>query len=134
VSVAASIPDSHREILEAPGVGVLTTLGRDGAPQSTAVWYLLDGDAVVTSLDIERQKSKNLERDPRFSLLVPQADNPYRTIELRGRATLEVDDGRRTFEQIVRHYGMDPATFPDDKSRDRVKMTLVPDRVLTFGG
>jgi hypothetical protein len=28
---------------------------------------------------------------------------------------------------------MDPATFPDDKSRERVKVTLVADRVLTFG-
>jgi len=44
--MAATIPSSHRDLAEATGVGVLSTVGTDGVPQSTAVWYKLEGDVI----------------------------------------------------------------------------------------
>lgn len=132
--MTAEIPSSHRPILEAPGHAVLTTIGPDGAPQSTAVWYLLDGDAVHTSLLATRQKVRNLRRNPKCSLFVFAPDNPRTTIELRGEATLELEIDRAMAHRIIRHYGRDPAAFPDDLSVDRYVFTLRPSRVVTFGG
>jgi hypothetical protein len=36
------VPESHTDLLTQPLVGVVTTIGADGLPQSTALWYLLD--------------------------------------------------------------------------------------------
>ena len=127
------IPASHRPILEAPGVGVLTTNGADGFPQSTAVWYLLDGDLICTSLLETRQKVRNLRRDPHATLLVFEDGNPFKTIELRCRATLEPDTGREFMGRILRHYGQDPETFPDDRTVERVRVTLTPAHVVAWG-
>jgi PPOX class probable F420-dependent enzyme len=129
----AAIPSSHRSILEAPGVGVLTTIGKDGYPQSTAVWWLLDGEVLRTSLLETRQKVRNLRRTPRATLLVFEQGNPFKTIELRCDAALEPDVGRQLMAQVVRHYGQDPETFPDDKTVDRVRVTLTPAHVVTMG-
>jgi PPOX class probable F420-dependent enzyme len=132
-TMAAEIPASHRSILEAPGVAVLSTVGRDGTPQSSALWYLLDGDVVRTSLAETRQKVKNLRRNPRFSLLAWEVGNPYKTVELRGEASLEIDSDRELFIRELRHYGQDPETFPDDRSTDRIKITFDADHVVTWG-
>jgi PPOX class probable F420-dependent enzyme len=129
----AAIPESHRSILEAAGVAVLGTLGRDGAPQSSAIWYFLDGEEVRASLAETRQKVRNLRRNPRFSLLAWEVGNPYKTIELRGRARLEIDVDRELLTRILGHYGQDPATFPDDRSIDRYAVTFEPERVNTWG-
>ena len=43
---AAIIPESHRDLLAAP-VGVLSTIGPDGFPQATAIWFLAEEDGSV---------------------------------------------------------------------------------------
>jgi PPOX class probable F420-dependent enzyme len=53
---------------------LLTTLRRDGRPQQSVVFYLLDGDRFTISLTATRAKTKNLRRDPRAALYVPGDD------------------------------------------------------------
>ena len=132
MSSPAPIPDTHRDLAEAPGVAILTTLGADGYPQTTALWYLLDGDVVRTSLHRTRQKYRNLERHPQATLFLLDSANPYRTLEIRGDVTLD-DDGDKTFlARILDHYGQDPDTFPAPTD-NRVVVTLTPHHVVTYG-
>jgi PPOX class probable F420-dependent enzyme len=131
--VPVEIPKSHRDLLETPGVGTVIPVGADGFPQSTAGWYLLDGEVVRTSLLSTRQKVRNLRRHPKATLFLLDPGNPYRTLELRCEATLADDPEREMFARIVRHYGQDPDTFPDDKTVNRVALTLMPVHVVTFG-
>ena len=57
------------------------TIGRDGAPHVMPLWYLLrDGDIWVWTYAAS-QKVRNLERDPRATLMVESGD---RYEELRG--------------------------------------------------
>ena len=128
----ATIPDSHRDLLEAPGVAVLSTLGADGRPQSTAVWYLLDGDVVRASLVTTRQKYRNMARHPHATLFVLDPANPYRSIEVRADVTIEDDPDLALLERVVTHYGSDLATFPGEKE-GRVVVTLTPRRVVANG-
>jgi PPOX class probable F420-dependent enzyme len=125
----AAIPDSHRDLLAAPNIGVLSTVGAGGVPQSTAVWYLLDGDVVRLSLVTGRQKSKNMARHPLASLLVVDPANPYRTVEVRADVTFEDDPEASFLDRVVRHYGQDPATFPGERD-NRVITTLTPRHVV----
>ena len=53
---------------------LLTTLRKDGRPQQSVIFYLLDGDRFTISLTADRAKTKNLRRDPRAALFVPSDD------------------------------------------------------------
>ena len=63
-----AIPDSHRDLLSAQ-VGTLGTIGPDGRPQLSEVWFLAEGDSVSISLNTSRQKTKNLRANPAVSFL-----------------------------------------------------------------
>jgi len=50
-----SFPDSHRDLLDAD-VATLATIGADGLPQLSEVWFLAGDDVVRLSLNASRQK------------------------------------------------------------------------------
>jgi PPOX class probable F420-dependent enzyme len=128
-----AIPESHRALLDAP-VGVLATVGPDGFPQATAVWFLYDeGEGAVRfSLNTARQKTKNLRARPEASFLVIDPANPYRTIELRGRAELRPDDDYAVADEVGRKYGADLRAM-DGPGGQRVAVMLRPTKVNTYG-
>ena len=128
----ATIPDSHRDLLAAPGVASLSTIGPSGRPQVTAIWYLLDGDVVRTSLTKARQKYANLVATPKATLFVIDPTNPYRTIEVRADVTLEDDPDLAFMGRLVGHYGTDLESIRAPKD-NRVVVTLTPARVVTNG-
>ncbi|MCU1344744.1 MAG: class F420-dependent enzyme [Acidimicrobiia bacterium] len=131
--MTTEIPASHRSILEQRTVGVLSTIGPDGRPQSTAIWFMLEGDVIRTSLLETRQKVKNLRGNGVATLFVFEPGSQHKTVEVRGDVTLEPDEDRVFTHKVIRAYGMDPATFPDDVSVGRVVLTLTPAHVVTFG-
>jgi PPOX class probable F420-dependent enzyme len=59
-----------RAFLEEPRYAVLATLYPNGAPHLTEIWYELRGDDIIFNTTEERTKKRNLEADPRASLLV----------------------------------------------------------------
>jgi PPOX class probable F420-dependent enzyme len=128
----SSIPESHLDLITSPGLGALSTVGADGLPQVTALWYLLDGDVVRTSLQTSRQKYKNIVAHPKATLFIIDPENGYRTLEIRSEAILEEDPELELFSRIVRHYGADPDNFPAPRE-GRVVLTLRPVRVVTNG-
>ncbi len=86
------VPDSHKDLLES-SVASLATIGPDGRPQLTEVWFLHDNDEVAISLNSSRQKTKNLIARPQCSLLILDLAVPERYLELRGDAVVTPDDG-----------------------------------------
>jgi PPOX class probable F420-dependent enzyme len=74
-------PDEQRELLESERVVVVSSLGSRGWPHSMPLWYVLrDGEVWIWTY-AKSQKVRNLERDPRATLLV-QTGHEY--TELRG--------------------------------------------------
>src|SRR5262245_17466391 len=106
--VPPPVPPSHRALLDAP-VGVLATIGPDGLPQVTALWFLYDeaAGAVRFSLNTTRQKTRKLRARPEASFLVIDPATPYRTLEIRGRAQLQPDDDYTFADQVGKKYGAD---------------------------
>jgi len=123
----ASIPASHQDLLQTQ-VATLGTVGRDGRPQLTAVWFLATGDEVAISLNSSRQKTKNLLSNPHCSLLILDFANPYRYLELRGDAEIVPDDDYSFADQVGAKYSSDLRVHdgPGDK---RVKVIIRPARV-----
>ena len=130
----AAVPESHRGLLEAP-VGALATVGADRFPQVTAVWFVWDEEEGVVrfSLNTARQKVRNLRARPEASFLILDPASPYKTVELRGRVEMEPDDDYAFASQVAKKYGGADLKAMDGPGQTRVKVTLRPTKVNTWG-
>jgi PPOX class probable F420-dependent enzyme len=127
------IPESHADFFTRPNTAVLTTVGKDGLPQSTAVWYVVDDDgALKTSILTSRQKYKNLARHPKASLFVLDPTNPYRGVEVRATVELTPDPDKTLLPKFAAHYGV-PVEALEQSGDDRAIATLSPVRVIVNG-
>jgi PPOX class probable F420-dependent enzyme len=122
-----AIPDSHRDLLDGQ-VATLATVGPDGRPQLSEVWFLAEGDTVSVSLNDTRQKTKNLAANPAATLFVLDLANPYRYLELRGDAEVTPDDDYVFADQVGAKYQSDLRQH-DGPGAARVKVTIRPVRV-----
>lgn len=127
-----TIPESHRDLAETPLVASLSTVGADGTPQVTAIWFVAGGDTVQISLLQTRQKYRNVAARPQATLFVIDPKNPFRTLEIRGTVTIDEDSDLALFERVFRHYGQDPATS-GAPTEGRVAVTLSPTHVVAQG-
>jgi PPOX class probable F420-dependent enzyme len=120
------IPDSHMDLLQS-SVASLATIGPDGRPQLTEVWFLYEDGSVALSLNSSRQKTKNLITRPQCSLLILDLAVPQRYLEIRGDAEVTPDDG--SFAQRVgTKYEVDLRAY-DKPSDERVVVRIVPERI-----
>jgi PPOX class probable F420-dependent enzyme len=127
-----AIPESHRDLLTAD-VGVLATIGLDGFPQVTATWFLFDDGMLKLSLNTTRQKVKNLRAHPQCTFFILDPANPYRTLEMRGRAELSDDASYAFADKLGRKYGGANLRDNDRPGETRVVVSLTPTRVNTWG-
>jgi len=125
-----TIPDSHRDLLDAQ-VAVLGTIGSSGRPQLSGIWFLAEDDTVKLSLNTARQKLKNLQANPKCSLII-FGDPPYRYIELRGDAEITPDDDYSFADKVGAKYGADLRTR-DQPGDTRVVVTIHPSRIVAWG-
>jgi len=128
VTTTLTIPESHRDLLDT-STAVLGTVGPDGRPQLSAVWFVADGDDLKVSLNTTRQKTKNLRANPAVNLFVLDPQNPQRYLEVRGDADV-ADDPDRAFAAgpVSEKYGVDVRTF-DGPGAERVVVTVRPTRI-----
>jgi PPOX class probable F420-dependent enzyme len=105
------IPQSHADLLTRPICGVLTTMGRDGQPQSSLVWVDHDRECALVNTTLERQKGRNLLLDPRVSLLVVDPDDTSRFIQIRGDAELVTDGAIEHLDELTRRYTRHPRFY-----------------------
>lgn len=73
--------------------GKLATVRADGRPHITPVWFVIDpatGD-ILFNTGADSVKGKNLQRDPRVSLLVDEEAPPYAFVQIEGSAALSSD-------------------------------------------
>ena len=128
----SEFPESFRELLQSPGVCVLSTVEPNGGPQRSAIWYLLDDDGKLkTSLNSARRKLQNMLRDNKISVLFIDPANPYRTLEVRGTADVRVDEDGSFRDKVGAKYGADLSEH--DKPGDvRYVVTVQPSRVRVW--
>jgi len=126
-----TIPASHQDLLGAQ-VATLATLGGDGGPQLSEVWFLAEDGTVRMSLSTTRQKVRNLQRRPTCSLLILDLANPYRYLEIRGDAEIEPDPDYAFAGKLGAKYQSDLRDM-DEPGESRVVVTLRPHRVRAWG-
>ena len=122
-----SIPDSHQDLLDAE-VASLATIGPDGHPQLSEVWFLAEGETVRISLNTSRQKTRNLLENPACALLILDLAQPYRYLEIRGDALIADDDDYTFADTLGAKYHSDLRAH-DQPGQSRVVVTIQPTRV-----
>src|SRR5258708_14649212 len=65
-----TLSEKARAFLQERRFAVLATINRNGTPQLTPMWYLLEGDTIVMNTKAGRTKERNMRRDPRISVCV----------------------------------------------------------------
>ena len=125
--MSTTIPDDYRDLLSAD-VATLSTIGPDGRPQLSEVWFLAEGDTVSISLNSSRQKMKNLLANPAVSLLILDLAMPYRYLELRGDAEISPDPDYVFADKVGAKYGADLRVH-DQPGQTRYVVTIRPARV-----
>jgi PPOX class probable F420-dependent enzyme len=133
--MAATIGAREREILEAPNFAHVATLRADGSPHGVLVWVDVEGDRVVLNSSEGRDWPENLKRDPRVSLTVPNSENPYETVVIRGRVAEATHEGAdEHIDKMAKKYlGQDEYPYRQP-GEQRVKIVVEPERVQVQGG
>ena len=126
--MSTEFPPQFHDLLEAQ-FATLATLGKDGGPQLTEVWFLFEDGKVKISLNDSRLKTKNLRARPKCSLFILDLANPFRYVDVRGTARFEDDDDYAFAERVGAKYGADLRAHdgPDDR---RVVVTIEPTNVF----
>ncbi|MBZ0308515.1 MAG: PPOX class F420-dependent oxidoreductase [Anaerolineae bacterium] len=87
------IPESHRELVEAPVFVVLTTILPSGKPHSSVVWRDYDGEYIRVNTTTGRLKYKNMRQNPYVNIVAVHPDNPYYWMEIRGEVVEMTEEG-----------------------------------------
>lgn len=92
------------EFLKGLHFGKLATLMKDGRPQLTPIWYMVEDGRVFVNTTPERVKYRNVKRDPRVNFLV---DDGYPYVSIWGKARIATErDAQKDIEALaVRYHG-----------------------------
>jgi PPOX class probable F420-dependent enzyme len=124
--VPIPIPDSVRELLDAPNYVHLSTLRADGSPRNWVVWVGLEDDLILICTSETVWKAKDMRRDPRVGLSVSDLNNPYRMATLQGRVVeIRPDEGCGYMDPIS--YKYTGAPFPS-RGSDRVCFAIAVEK------
>lgn len=131
MTTSVPLTATARNLVDGVNFATIATLNPGGSPQNSVVWVARDGDAVLFSTTTGRRKARNLARDPRVSLSIHAADDPYNYVEIRGIAEVTMDEDR-TFQREISHkyIGQDPPPEPSDTVR--VIVRVIPLKVIDF--
>lgn len=123
----------------------VASLGPDGAPHLTTLFYIVRDRRIAFWTYARSQKIRNLERDPRVSALVEGGDDYFelRGVSITGRAEIIRDyDGIYSIgsEVATRMIGADSFDSLGDFGREtvekqagkRVAVVIHPDHVATW--
>jgi PPOX class probable F420-dependent enzyme len=118
---------SHRDLLDGQ-FATLATVGPDGRPQLSEVWFLAEDDTIRISLNTSRQKTKNLLANPVATVFLLDLADPYRYLEIRGDAELSPDDDYAFADRVGAKYKANIHDH-DRPGERRVLVTVRPVRI-----
>jgi PPOX class probable F420-dependent enzyme len=118
-----------RELLEQPNYAVVSTLNEDGSILSTIVWVDTEDGKVAINSAVGRRWPTNLERDPRATILVQEAGNPYNYVEIRGEAQGTTEGADEHIDRLAKKF-IDQDEYPyRQPGEQRIKFLISPQHV-----
>lgn len=128
-----------RELLAARLVGVLATLDPDGSPHVVPMWVAPRTGDVVMAASSRSRKVRNLERDPRATLVVHDSrpGSEVCGVSFRGHVEVVSGDAALDLVELVHSRYLTDAGRALPEAReflafDNVALVLMPDRAWTW--
>lgn len=127
------LPENLVTLARGRNFATLTTLRADGWPATQVMWVDCDDECLLINTEKHRRKYANVRRDPRVTVVIWDAENPYRYVEVRGRVEEFVDGptARTHIDELSRKYNGRPYD-PDIIVSERVILRIRPVRVSGF--
>jgi PPOX class probable F420-dependent enzyme len=87
-------------------LATVVTLMPNGQPQALLTWVDTDGENVLVNTEPQRQRARNIRRDPRITVLIHSADDPWDWAEVRGHVveTVTGEQARQHIDELSRKY------------------------------
>jgi PPOX class probable F420-dependent enzyme len=127
----AALTDEQARLLREPNFATVGTLNPDGSQQLTIVWIDWDGEHVLFNTAAGRAKPRNLERDPRVSVLVADGEDGYRWVAVRGAAELTTEGADEHIDKLARKYTGDG--WQPKPGEQRLLVRFRPEHVSAYG-
>lgn len=129
----AAIPASHKDLLTGQVYVTLVTVLPDGQPHGAIVWvtYSEENGIQIATQDNSR-KFRNLEANPKATIVALDPQNPGRYMEIRGE--LESVSRENTVD-FIKHMAAkyNRPDFPANENPHRVILNITPNHVHTMG-
>jgi PPOX class probable F420-dependent enzyme len=127
----AGLTDEQARLLQGPNFATVATVNPDGSPQLSIVWIDWDGTHVLFNTAVGRVKPRNLERDPRVSVLVLDRKDGYHWVAVRGKAELTTEGADEHIDKLARKYtGEGWQAKPGEQ---RLLCSFRPEHVSAYG-
>jgi len=124
---AKEVPASHLDLVEVPPVAALSTVTRDGYPQTSVVWCDFDGEYVRVNTMRGFAKERNMRHDPRVTLLCYDPRQPLRYLEIRGSVVDMTEEGAREhLDALASKYAGRPIRYFGDAIPARFAEAEIP--------
>ena len=132
--MSATIDGRSAELLKAKNFCNVSTINADGSVHAVPVWVdVQDGLAVVNTAE-GRVWPRNLERDPRVTLTVPNLENPYEYVSIRGRVAQRTHDGADAHIDALAKKYLDQDSYPfRQPGEQRLILRIEPEHVRVWG-
>jgi len=106
--------------------GKLATASPSGAPHVAPIWFVVDGDDLVFTTNMETVKGRHLRANPRGALTVDRSEFPYDFVVVRGAVDVVelAPDLLEWATRIAERY------VPAGRAEDYGKRNAVPDELL----
>jgi PPOX class probable F420-dependent enzyme len=87
-------------------LATVATLMPSGQPQALLTWVDTDGEHILVNTEPQLQKTRNIRRDPRITVLIHSADDPWDWAEVRGHVveTVTGEQARQHIDELSRKY------------------------------
>ena len=114
------------ELARGKNFAALTSLLPSGHPQTQVMGVDADGQHLLVNTEVHRQKFRNVERDPRVTLMIWDKEDPYRFVEVRGEVVEKVrgSEARKHIDELSQKYRGRPYQTPIRS--ERVVLRIAP--------
>ena len=128
--------EAHAFLDSRPGWIILTTFDRNGYPHTVPIGYFRLGEEVFIGCRDATQKIRNIERNPKVSLLIESGSTmaDLKGLMLQGDADVVRDDAERLRlgREGAKQRGMPEADWPTEARSGSAYIRVRPVRMVSW--
>jgi len=119
-------------LAQGKNLATVVTLMPDGQPQALLTWVDSDGEYLLVNTEPQRQRARNIRRDPRITVLIHSDTDPWDWSEVRGHVVDVVNgsEAREHIDKLSRKYAGTDYRNPIGP-QGRVILKIAADKVNT---